>query len=252
MNEERFEKAWAEIPKMDKGNFGQFKLSVLGKGNSGTGKSHFATTIPGKTLVVCADKNRETYAKAISEDADIDVVLIDKWNQFETLVSGLEHRKLECDTVVIDTVDMLLKNVMWPDVQGAKSKISRDDWGIGLARQIRLFDTLTSLTEYKRDKAYNLVVMTHLKPTYQGDGEDATLHSYEPSLLGQFGGMLESYFNYVFLFDSNLKREGTSREKEFFMWTIPPDKFHTCKAPKSFPNKIPNTWDALQETLNKG
>jgi len=201
---------------------------------------------------VCADKNRETYAKAISEDADIDVVLVDKWSQFETIVNGLEHRKLDYSTVVIDTIDMLLKNIMWPDLQGSKSKISRDDWGIGLSRQIRLFDVLTSLTEYKQGRAYNLIVMTHLKPTYKGEGDNATLEGYEPALLGQFSGMLESYFNYVFLFDSKLKREGTTREKEFFMWTIPPDRFHTCKAPKNFANTIPNSWDSLNKTLQEG
>ena len=90
--------------------------------------------------------------------------------------------------------------------------------------------------------------------------DNGALVKSAPLLMGQFAGMLDGFFDFVLLTDSRVKsrqveesgRKVSRSEKEFFIHTIPPTRYHTCKAPGYFPAQMGGTYQEIMAELAKG
>ena len=239
---------------INKDNASHQKPTVLAKGDSGTGKTHFWLTAPGPIIAAYTDKNMQTVTKAIDEGADIQLVSINTWSDWEDkFVPAVENRLLECNTVVVDTVDMLTK-IMWRELQGTRDKLRIQDFGTGLDRMLNTLTQLCSAAvDYPGKPSYNIVVTSHINDVTNDSG---SLVKTRCAVMGALKDNIESLFDYVFLvaneIDTKIDGGRATKSKRFFFHTIPPTQYHTTKAPKFFPAEIGNTWPDLTTALAQG
>ncbi|TFH66183.1 MAG: hypothetical protein E4G90_04885 [Gemmatimonadales bacterium] len=227
------------------------KPIILVKGPSGTGKTHFWLTLPGKTVACYTDKNMATATSAITTGQDVELVQPESWEDWaDRFVPAVENRLVDADNIVVDTMDMLTK-IMWLEIQGGRDKLRIQDFGTGLNRMTNTITQLCSAAYHREgQRSYNIVVTCHT-----GDVSDDTgsLVKTTCAVMGAFKDACEGLFDYVFLANSEIHTEITGghavKSKRFFFHTIPPTRYHTTKAPGYFPAEIGNTWGGLQGAL---
>lgn len=240
--------------KIDKSNASHQKPTILTKGDSGTGKTHFWLTAPGHTVAAFTDLNQLTATTAIDKGLDAELRPIETWSQWEDqFVPAVANRQLEAETIVVDTVDALTK-IMWRELQGTRDKLRIQDFGTGLDRMINTLTQLCSASvHYEGKRSYNIIVTSHIADVTNDSG---SLEKTCCAVMGALKGTIESLFDYVFLADNELTTEITggkaTKGKRFFMHTIPPTRYHTTKAPAYFPAEIGNTWSDLQTAIALG
>jgi len=124
---------------------------------------------------------------------------------------------------------------MWKDIEGTRGKLTMQDFGTGLRRMGEATRALVSLTlPYKDHPGYHVVFTSHLKDQTDDSG---SLLKIGPALMGQFANQIEDYFDYVLLMQAEMVAKieqvnGVTKSvpsKQFKIWSIPPDRYHTCK-----------------------
>ncbi len=236
---------------IDKSNAEQQKPTVLAKGDSGTGKTHLWLTAPEPIIAAYTDKNMQTVTRAIKQGKDVRLVGLDSWGDWaDRFVPAVENRRLDCATIVVDTVDMLTK-IMWRDIQGVRDKLRIQDFGTGLDRMVNTLTQLCSASvHYEGKPSYNIIVTSHISDVTSDSG---SLVKTRCAVMGALKDNIESLFDYVFLtaneIDAKITDGKAEKSKRFFMHTIPPTQYHTTKAPGYFPAEIGNTWENLTDAL---
>jgi hypothetical protein len=229
--------------------------SVLLKGASGSGKTHFALDeTAGPVLIVYQDNNRMTLEHFLSRRSDLYELHFDTWAEFsDVLVPRVRTRLVDVTSIIVDTGDML-QAMMWREIQGAKSRLTTPDFGTGLSRLSSTFTDLTNACRPLPPQAgrtyapeghpgYNLIVCWHLSDV---TNEQGALLRTTPRVLGQFKDHVEDLFDLVLLMDASLVGEVQEidgrklmvNRKECFARTVPPTEYHTTKAPLHWPEKI--------------
>jgi hypothetical protein len=236
---------------INKSNASKQKPTILDKGPSGTGKTHFWLTAPGPIVAAYTDKNMATVTAAIDDGVPVELVAIDTWSDWEDVfVPAVENRLIEAETIVVDTVDMLAK-IMWRELQGTMDKLRIQDFGTGLNRMVNTLTQLCSASvHYEGKRSYNIIVASHITDVTSDSG---SLVKTTCAVMGALKDNIEDLFDYVVLADSEIATEIEAgkavKSKRFFMHTIPPTRYHTTKAPAYFPAEIGNTWPDLQDAL---
>lgn len=216
-------------------SFADARLSVLLKGHSGSGKTRTALSFPGPIRLLYTDKNRETVRQMVTAGTQVEGSIIETWSQFSNeVLPGLLRRESTCQTITLDTVDFL-SAMMWTDIEGSKGKLSMQDFGTGLRRLSEATRSLVSLTlPQDQHPGYHVVFCCHLKDVTDDSG---SLLRIGPAIMGQFANQLEDYFDYVLLLQGQMISQiqqvnGQSKSvpaKQFKIWSVPPDRYHTCK-----------------------
>lgn len=226
--------------------------SLLNKGASGTGKTHFALEgAPGPIALVYQDNNRMTLDWWLKRRSDIYELHFDTWADFDDkFVPKVKNRLIDVATVVIDTGDMV-QAMMWREIQGNKSRLTTPDFGTGFNRLSATFTDLTDACRpIKANKGrsylpeghpgYHLICNWHL---YDVTNDSGSLMRTTPRVLGQFKDHVEDLFDLVLLMDSALEgsvedvegRKVMVNHKRCFARTVPPNEYHTTKAPLDWP-----------------
>ena len=227
------------------------KPIILVKGPSGTGKTHFWLSLPGRTVACYTDKNMATATSAITTGQPVELVQPESWEDWaDRFVPAVENRLVDADNIVVDTLDMLTK-VMWLEIQGGRDKLRIQDFGTGLNRMTNTISQLCSAAYHREgQRSYNIIVTSHIGDVTDDSG---SLVRTTCAVMGAFKDICEDLFDYVLLSDSEIHTEITGgkavKSKRFFLHTIPPTRYHTTKAPGYFPSEIGNTWPALREAL---
>ena len=238
------------VPKTDRAT----RMSILIKGPPGTGKTHFTLEAPGPILNIYTDANRATLEAAQTTRPDITEIYIENYKtDLKPLMTPLNSRLLDYETIIVDSYDMLHR-VIHLDVQGTASQMTQQGWGELLNESRSTTHQLTQLCRPQRGKRdYNFVATVKI----QDKSDDGNLVSYEPSLTGSFRSSLESYFDIVLLADSETVRDKdpitqkSVQRKVCFLWTVPPSRYHTTKAPLHWPARIYGGWAELQGLIDK-
>jgi hypothetical protein len=232
------------------------RRSILLKGAGGSGKTDFVLRdTPGPILNVYQDNDRMTLEKFLARRDDIHEVHFDTWAEFDDqFVPLVKNRLIDVPTIVIDTGDML-QGMMWREIKGNKSRLTTPDFGTGFDRLSDSFKILTGgcrplAPNPKRSyvpgghPGYHFICTWHL---YDVTTDQGALVRTTPRVLGQFKDHLEELFDIVLLMDTALTGEvqeqpGGARvmvnKKTCFARTVPPNQYHSTKAPLDWPEKI--------------
>ena len=230
------------------------KLSVLLKGQPGAGKTHAWLTFPGPIIACYTDKNMETVKRAMRQRNDITLVKIQSWSEFaDQFVPAVVNRQLDAGTIVVDTLDALA-DMMWRDIQSTRDKLRIQDFGTGKDRLKNNFSDLNDAVVAVPGKPnYNVVVVSHISDVTDDSGG---IVKTTCSVMGAFKDIVEALFDYVLLCESKVDTEIEGRNsvkvKRYLAHTIPPSRYHTCKAPGYFPVEISPTWEGIQAALALG
>ena len=207
------------------------RLSVLLKGHSGSAKTETALSFPGPIHLIYTDVNRETVRKAIARGVEIARRMLE---EASGVMPPIFNREVKASTIVVDTYDFLVE-LMWRDIEGSRNKLAIQDYGTGLRRQSETTRQLVSCTMPQGDHpGYNVVFTSHLKDVTDDTG---SLLKVTPAIMGQFANKLEDYFDYVLLLQGEMASSvqqvgGVSKSvktKQFKIWSVPPDRYNTCK-----------------------
>ena len=162
----------------------------------------------------------------------------------------MANREFDCKTVAVDTLDMI-GIMLQRDVQGPRNKLTQADWGTMLNRWIDGIGQLTETTVNQGGQYYNVVCTVHTRDVTNDSG---ALVKTAPSIAGGFRDMVEGFFDWVLLCEAEVKarKEGTETvyDSNYFVRTIPPNKFHTCKG-GGLPPIVSGTHSALMEVESK-
>lgn len=244
----------AKLATVSRDNITDMKGSVLYCGEPGTGKSEAAFSWPTPIIAAYFDRNFDTVRRLIQGGKDIQLVVPQSWAEWENVfVPAVANRQLEAATIVVDSVDALTKAILWPEIQGQRPKLAIQDFGTGLTRMQRTIDQLVSSTRpIPGKRSYHVVCTTHLTDMTDDDG---VLRACKPSMMGAFKDVVGELFDLVLwnraqlssktVRDPNTQANTTVPEKSYFVWTISPDNFHTCKAPSYMPPRMDGRYEAL-------
>lgn len=107
-----------------------FLISMLVYGRSGTGKTTFAATFPKPLLVLDI---REKGTDSIRDVEGVQVLALERWEEFESIYWYLVEGKHNFETVVIDTVtqlqDLAVEKVLEDDGKSPGDLVSKGAWG---------------------------------------------------------------------------------------------------------------------------
>lgn len=207
------------------------RLSVLLKGHSGTGKTRTALTFPQPIYLIYTDVNRETVRKMAQEGVKIQGVAVRSWAEFaDLIIPHIVKREIDAQTIVVDTIDFL-SDLMWRDIEGSRGRLSMQDFGTGLRRLGEVTRALAACTSPHGDHpGYHVVFTSHLKDVTDDSG---ALLKVAPAIMGQFTNKIEDYFDYVLLMHAEAGRQiidgVNTPTKKFLVYSVPPDRFQTCK-----------------------
>lgn len=253
-------RTFEQLDTMAKEDLHQDGISVLYKGASGTGKTFNMLTFPQPIVVAYFDVNRKTLTDAMRAGVNVKPVFPNTWAEYQNIfVPAVKNRQLEARTIVVDTLDFLAMNLMWPSIQGTKSSLAQADFGTGLNRLVSTTTDLVEATRYIPGKRnYHVVMGCHLRSETDATGN---LVRITPSIMGQFKDIVEDCFDIVLLCGAELAarniktgdRTVSQPYKRYYANTVPPDRYHTCKAPSGMPTVLEEpSFDHLVAAMSPG
>lgn len=164
--------------------------SMLIYGESGTGKTAFASTCPKPLLLLdLREKGTETIAKV----EDIDVLSVESWDDFEEAFWMIDSDS-KYETIVLDQITAL-QGVAMDKIRGDNEMepgdtFSRRDWGTmsGLMQ--------TWLMNYRNlwEKEKNIIFLAHQR-TFGGDDDSSGEDQIEPSVGARLSPSVASFMN---------------------------------------------------------
>lgn len=256
----------AALPSINADN-GEHGYVVAYGGDSGSGKTRCALSWPEPIRGIYADVNTLTLTTEIEKGRDIDLKVIEKWEQYEALfVPAVENRLLDCKTIVVDTLDFL-SNIMWDMLRESVSKkgegrgvLTIPNFGEGLNKLLKTTERLIRSTRYIKGKpSYNVIFTYHLNDVKDSDGATVKV---TPALMGAAKDVIGSCFDTSLLCDSKrigtpVTKEGrktTEYRKEFFVHTAAPSReFNSlCKTGPQFPVQCSGMYEDLIGYLKGG
>ena len=175
----------------------QKKLKVLVYGESGTGKTMFALSFPGKVAVIDTEGGTELYGGR-GDVQDFDVI---RTKSYEEVMSAIDF--IEADggktyqTLVVDPITVVYQVLQEAAAKNSKTRdggIDMRGWGVIKTRMNRLYVRLTNLPVH-------VVVTSRLKESYEQSGSDLVRAGVKP----------DSEKSTPYLFDIVLRMEKAGR-----------------------------------------
>ncbi len=225
------------------------RRSLLLKGDSGTGKTHFALQAPGPIGLIYQDCNRMTLETICQQRDDITELHVDKWDDAESFVTLLKNRQLPYESIIIDTLDMLY-TVMLNHIRGSRANLTQEMWGTALNTYRRTTHEMTAAVRPRGDHpGYNVIAVSHLSKVTDKEGNIVDI---TPAIQGQFKDKLESYYDLVLLADQKVTTKVVSGQepvskKQCFVRTIS-QGLNNCKAPLDWPARF-DTYAEFEKCL---
>ena len=223
----------------------ELKFSVLYQGPPKSGKTHCAVSWP-DPLVLYTETNRATLEKhpgvryLLPPDWDNDI------NKLEIrILPELEHRRAHhlvglpelssaVQTIVLDSMTVALADIQ-RDIQGAKDKMTMNDFGRFLVRGESFVRRLVELTQPRGDHpGYNVVMTVHERDVTDDAGG---LVKMAPAIMGQLKDLVSRFFDTVLICEAatEYKVETSSNGPAVRVpttvhrvWSVPPDVYHVC------------------------
>ena len=227
------------------------KPIILEKGPPGVGKTFNLLTFPQPIVGCYSDKNMLTVTEAQLRGVNAKFMPVNNWSDWaDVFVPSAVNRTIDAATLAVDPIDMLA-TVMWREIQGTRDKLRIQDFGTGKDRMFNtLADLCSSASHIEGKRSYNIVCTSHISDVTDDSG---SLVKTTCQLMGAFKDIVESLFDYVFLCDYELKTDIVSgkavKSKRFYSHTIPPNRYHTTKAPGYFPAEMEGSYQGIQEAL---
>jgi len=228
------------------------KRSILVVGRPGSGKTHAVLDVPGPVLFISADTNRDTLIYAMEQRSDITEIHISDWKKdWYPLRDAIKNRELDYETIFVDTYTSFSGVLVDGIAAQAGGKLDFDQWGeILTSNRNACFELVQACRPYKERRAYNVVVTCHLADIV--DKKTKSLIRYGPQIAGSFREEIEGKFDFVLLADSEVKRVPSAADpkvkvpkKSYFLRTIEPSTFYTCKARSEWPARVENLGEIL-------
>lgn len=251
----------AKLQTLTKSDLTESRGSVLYTGEYGEGKTACMLSWPKPIVVAYFDRNFDTARRIMAEfdESEVRLVFPSSWREWaDVFVPAVANRQIEAATIGVDTFSFLTKNILWPDIQGQKPKLAVQDFGTGLARMEGTLDQLVSTTRPIKDPAtgavkhpgYHVVGTVHLSDVTNDDG---VLLASKPAVMGAFKDSIGAFFDLVLLNRSEVRtrtekidgRNQSVSEKEFYVYTMSPDRYHFCKAPAYLPARMDGRYESL-------
>ena len=167
-------------------------FSAIVYGESGIGKTHFAGTLPGKTLIIAAEANGIKTLARSSNVVNIDVEYLPKpgntidetmmlYNKF---FSDLMLRDLPYDNIVLDSATELANNILLlkadPDKNGgAPTMKNYGDCQFSMRRYLRILRDLAEM------RGKNVIVIALEAELVLSQNSDAQTSKTHPALSGK-------------------------------------------------------------------
>jgi len=230
------------------------RRSVMIAGMPGKGKTEAVLQAPGPIGCVYTDRNRDTLLKMMALRGDITEIGIDSWSRdWKPFQSALDNRELPFESIVIDSLDELYGIGAEHIKAKAGGTMEFDQWEELRVLGKNLTFSLTQATRpYKDRRAYNVLCTMHLQAM---TGKKEELLRYAPAMQGSFRDKIEQYFDFVLLADSETKMvdlPGGKKEKrkQYFLRTVEPSPFYTCKARSGWPSRVED-FNEVQALINQ-
>ena len=245
--------AFNDLPRITEEGAQDMGLTVLLKGFSGAGKSSLAVGFPEPICYIHADSNKLVAKAAKAAGRNIDLIALEDWGNYEDIIiPEAKARQIPARTLVVDDASSLAYNLI-NKMQGSKARPSFEDYAAILRRQ---FETTMAITNTAIPQGahpgYNVVFTSRLKDY---NDESGALLGYQCCMWGQFKDHIESFFNYVLLCESSTANKIVANKsqlaRQFKIYSVPPNRYHTCKGGKLPPEiVVPDGKDAF-EILNQ-
>jgi len=227
------------------------KRSYMLSGRAGVGKTHAALETPGSILCVYTDRNRDTLLAMQDRRDDITELAINDWDKdWKPLQVAIDNRQLPFDNIVIDSMDELLTIGLEDIKRKAGGKLEFEQWEEVRVMSKKTTFTLTQAPRPHLDlRAYNVIVTMHIQAQ---EGKNSELIKYQPAILGGFRDKIEQYFDFIFLADSETKMvkdpatQKSERQKFYFLRTVEPSAYYTCKARSGWPARVESFNEILE------
>lgn len=182
--------------------------AMLIYGESGTGKTAFASTCPKPLLLLDL---REKGTETIAQVEDIDVLSIDNWDDFEEAFWMIDSDS-KYETIVLDQITALqsiaMDQIRKDNEMDASDMFSKRDWGVMSGRM------QTWLMNYRNlwEKEKNIIFLAHQR-TFGGD-DDGGEDQIEPSVGARLSPSVASFMNgAVSVIGNTFIRETYDKEK---------------------------------------
>jgi len=226
-------------------------LKVFVVGDSGTGKSIFASTFPTPAFLFNFDKTILSYR---GKDVDYEDYTQDGkgWIKFEKDFSELKKQMTGDDppykTVIIDSTttwsDLAMERALQLDPK--RSPTGGPMWNVHYGMVKNLIEgRLRQLLEFK----CNVVVIGHLNIVQ--DQETGAVIAVQPLLTGQLATKAPGYFDEVYYSKSKKTKDGTI----FVLQTVAQGHYKARSrlsgAMRLLPEEIPNDYSELVKAINK-
>ena len=224
------------MPAININTIANSKISLMLKGDPGTGKTHTALSFPTPIFVAYAATNRATLRKHITADPSIIGNSIDSWEDFENqLKPAIMNREIPAATILVDEISSVAE-LMWKKIQGSRPNLTIPDYGTGGRWMRDCTKAMCSATAPRGDHpGYHIVFTTHLRDRKNEDSGE--LIGIVPDLMGKYAYKIEGEFDYSFLCEAEVGKDAVPTEggtklvlsKKFKFYTVGPNKYHKCK-----------------------
>lgn len=261
---------------------GPGKRTVLYLGAPGSGKSLRMLSWPKPILYILWDSNSRThedYVRSLTEEGGFEpkhqvqviappdagffsknVIPAIQNRQLERLASVPELSHLDVDalretqTIALDTYSVMSQRMLM-SLGGEAGQLDHADRRLVLNRLVHWTDVLTGVSRPQTGKPnFHFVAGSHEEARYN---EQGNITEISPHIEGRFRLLLGNMFDTVVLSMSESKAKNrpvpggveTEYSKEFYVLTIPPDRFRRLKG-GSLPPKLPGFYQDMMEAWN--
>lgn len=198
---------------------------ILVQGPGMSGKTTFAAGFP-DPLFVDWDEN------ATLDQFEVNTVGNISWREYkDELVAMASARRLECKTIVLDTLSLGVSNQLAPHVKGSAAKLRIQDFGTILDELMSTTRSLLEATRPTNDHpGYNVVVCCH---DHKETDEGGAVIAIRPAILGQFRDILPRLVDVVLIAEQRLERvtqagEPSYMEQKYVLHTRPPSGLYVA------------------------
>ena len=231
-------------------------VSILLEGPEKSGKTHFWCSMPGPIVAAYTDPNRATPEGFMADGREIELIPIRDWKTYQNhFIPAVMNRKLEARTIVVDSYTYFGDKLPM-EMAGGDGKVAIHTWGrIKELHWSAMMDLVNATGPGPNgEPGYNIVVTCHLMDIQDDNG---SLIKVRPQITGGFRDAIGKQFDSVFIAASeavNEVKDGRRQlvGKRHFLWTIPPDRYHSCGdgiggkgGRKELPPQVENTWQAV-------
>lgn len=254
-------------------NAREAKRAILVQGGSGSGKTHFACTLPQPIVIGCTEPNISVPVGRIQEGLQITLYPLHSWRDYQWFVRRTKNREWDAATVVLDSYtlvgDLAVTNAMdKPGALTSDGNLKQARWTNVKSDQFtELLDLLSATQPQAGKSSYHVVVTVHEQEEMIVDEEGKVrgVAAVNPAVPGGLRRSFGAKFDCVFVVTARPKfAKGAHNVMETVgvshaLWTVPPDPLRSVKdgiggngGRKVLPPTVENTWAALQSAWGEG